>query len=199
MISAAAADTAFVLLGDRPSLDLVATLGKRHATPVERIPDPAAFARWLVAAGLLPDPPQVDDGHLTDARRLREAISDVTRAVMAGSALPRDTLATVNAFAARADLPPQLRADGQDRTTAPAPIRSPVTAALATVARDAVRLLGGPHATRIKECAHPDCSLVFVDETQSGRRRWCSMERCGNLVKIAGYRARRSRSDRPSF
>ncbi|MDT7658136.1 MAG: hypothetical protein QOF38_2851, partial [Pseudonocardiales bacterium] len=54
-------------------------------------------------------------------------------------------------------------------------------------------LLGGARATRIKECAHPDCSLVFLDETQSGRRRWCSMDRCGNLVKIKGYRERRGR------
>jgi predicted RNA-binding Zn ribbon-like protein len=65
--------------------------------------------------------------------------------------------------------------------------------ALATIARDAVRLLGGPRATRIKECEHPDCSLVFLDETQSGRRRWCSMARCGNLVKIKSYRERRGR------
>jgi predicted RNA-binding Zn ribbon-like protein len=61
----------------------------------------------------------------------------------------------------------------------------------AGIARDAIRLLGGPQASRIKECQHPDCSLVFLDETQSARRRWCSMERCGNLVKTAGYRARR--------
>jgi predicted RNA-binding Zn ribbon-like protein len=33
---------------------------------------------------------------------------------------------------------------------------------------------------------------VFLDETQGGRRRWCSMERCGNLVETAGYRARRT-------
>ncbi|MFF1909458.1 CGNR zinc finger domain-containing protein [Kitasatospora sp. NPDC058218] len=36
----------------------------------------------------------------------------------------------------------------------------------------------------------PDCSLLFLDDSQARRRRWCSMDRCGNLAKIAGYRAR---------
>jgi predicted RNA-binding Zn ribbon-like protein len=67
----------------------------------------------------------------------------------------------------------------------------PFDAALSTVARDAIDLLTGPRADRVKECEHPDCSLLFLDDSQSGNRRWCSMERCGNLAKISGYRTRR--------
>jgi predicted RNA-binding Zn ribbon-like protein len=105
-----------------------------------------------------------------------------------------EPLAIVNRHALRRDLPPQLAVeDGREIVTTPP--GADVPSALATIARDAVRLLGGPQATRIKECEHPDCSLLFVDETQSGRRRWCSMGRCGNLVKTAGYRARRHSAD----
>jgi predicted RNA-binding Zn ribbon-like protein len=183
-------DPAFVLVAGRPSLDLVATLGRRHATPVERIPDAAALARWFVAAGLLPTSPPVTEAHLMQARQLREAIGSLVRAGMSGSPLSGDPLAVVNGYAARPDLPPQLvLEDGRPVVTTPP--AADVEDALATIARDAVRLLGGPQAARIKECEHPDCSLLFVDETQSGRRRWCSMGRCGNLVKTAGYRARR--------
>jgi predicted RNA-binding Zn ribbon-like protein len=183
-----------VLLGGRPSLNLVATLGRRHATPVERIPDAAALARWLVAAGLFPTAPPVNDAHLAQARQLREAISSLVRSVMSGSPVGGEPLAIVNRHAVRPDVPPQLAVeDGKPIVTTPP--RADVPAALAAIARDAVRLLGGPHAARIKECEHPDCSLLFVDETQSGRRRWCSMDRCGNLVKTAGYRARRHSAD----
>jgi predicted RNA-binding Zn ribbon-like protein len=45
-------------------------------------------------------------------------------------------------------------------------------------------------ANRIKECEHPDCSRMFVDESQSGRRRWCSMQACGNHVKVTAHRRR---------
>ncbi|WP_442806810.1 CGNR zinc finger domain-containing protein [Streptomyces sp. NBC_01750] len=34
-----------------------------------------------------------------------------------------------------------------------------------------------------------------MDDSQARRRRWCSMERCGNLAKVAEYRSRtRNRS-----
>jgi predicted RNA-binding Zn ribbon-like protein len=187
-------DPAFVLVGGRPSLNLVATLGRRHATPLERIPDTAALARWLVAAGLLPTAPPVNEAHLAQARRLREAISSLVRSVMSGGPVAGDALDVVNDHALRPDLAPQLRVeDGRPIVTTPP--GADLASALAAIARDAVRLLGGPQAARIKECEHPDCSLLFVDETQSGRRRWCSMGRCGNLVKTAGYRARRHSAD----
>ena len=63
--------------------------------------------------------------------------------------------------------------------------------ALSRIAQEPFRLIDGRDVERVKECEHPDCSLLFLDETQAGRRRWWSMERCGNLVKTAGYRARR--------
>lgn len=42
----------FRFIGGRPCLDFVATLGKRHTTPVEKLPEPAALARWFELAGL---------------------------------------------------------------------------------------------------------------------------------------------------
>jgi predicted RNA-binding Zn ribbon-like protein len=187
-------EPAFVLVGGRPSLDFVATLGRRHAAPLERIPDAAALGRWLVAAGLLPAAPPVNEAQLAQARQLREAISSLVRSVMSGGRVHGEPLAIVTRHAVRPDLPPQLGfEDGRPIVTTPP--GADVPSALAAIARDAVRLLGGAQAARIKECEHPDCSLLFVDETQSGRRRWCSMGRCGNLVKTAGYRARRHSAD----
>jgi predicted RNA-binding Zn ribbon-like protein len=190
----AGGDKAFVPVRGSPSLNLLATFGRRHATPVERIPDAAALARWFVAAGLLPAAPRVDEADVRHAHRLREAINSLTQSALSGSPFSAEPLDIVNAHALRPDVPPQLRVeDGRRVVTTPA--SADVQGALATIARDAVRLLGGPQAARIKECEHPDCSVLFVDETQSGRRRWCSMARCGNRVKTAGYRARRQRAE----
>jgi len=186
-----AAERAFVFVGGRPSLDLVATLGRRHAEPVERIPDPATLERWFVTAGVTADASDLGDRELYDARRLREAVYVLVRATIDGDATDPAAVDVLNRLAARPDVPVRLQPDGRGGITV-TPERGNGMAALACVARDAVRLLGGPQARRIKECLHPDCSLVFLDETQSGRRRWCSMERCGNLVKTAGYRARRA-------
>src|ERR1700704_5043369 len=97
-------DPTFVPVGGRPSLDFVATLGRRHATPVERIPDAAALARWFVAAGMLATAPSVNEAHLAQARQLREAISSLVRSVMSGNPLSSEPLAIVNGHAARRDL-----------------------------------------------------------------------------------------------
>jgi predicted RNA-binding Zn ribbon-like protein len=190
----AGGDIAFVLVGASPSLNLLATLGRRHATPVERIPDAAALARWLIAAGLLPTAPPLEHTDVLQARRLREAINTLMRSTMSGNPLSDEPLEIVNAHALQPDLSPQLRIKHGTRTITTPP-NADAPAALATIARDAVRLLGGAQAARIKECEHPDCSLLFLDETQSARRRWCSMTRCGNRVKTAHYRARRQRAD----
>ncbi|MFD5626641.1 CGNR zinc finger domain-containing protein [Streptomyces sp. NPDC127072] len=187
---------AFPFIGGRSCLDFVATLGKRHGvTPLERLPDPAALARWIGEAGLhTPDetaPLHVTPGDLTHARALREAVHRLVRAAMDGETPEPEDVAEVNGAAARADLAPQL---GTAETGAVPPLHwkadRPGPAALATVARDAVLLLGGPLSARVKECENPTCSLLFLDDSQARRRRWCSMDRCGNLAKVAGYRNR---------
>ena len=176
---------AFPFIGGRPCLDFAATLGKRHSTPLERLPDTAALARWITQAELATDEGavRVTARDLTDARLLREALYCLVRAAMAGREPDPADVERVNAVAAQPDLAPQL---GPVRWTA----RSPARAALATVARDAVLLVRGPLLERVKECENPACSLLFLDDSQARRRRWCSMDRCGNLAKIAGYRSR---------
>ncbi|MFJ1602416.1 CGNR zinc finger domain-containing protein [Streptomyces sp. NPDC088253] len=192
----------FPFIGGRPCLNFVATLGKRHATPLERLPDPDALARWIADAGLSAGaddiPVHVTEGDLAHARTLREALYRLVRAAMAGEAPDPADVTRVNEAAARPDLAPQL-AEPRDEGAGPRqPLRwtaeRPGPAALATVARDAVLLVGGPLLARVKECENPECSLLFLDDSQARRRRWCSMDRCGNLAKVAGYRSR-SRAD----
>lgn len=177
---------AFPFIGGRPCLNFVATLGRRHASaPLERLPDPAALARWFTEAELTADgePVRVTARDLTGARDLREALYRLVRASMAGQHPEPADVELINEAAARPDLAPQL---GPVRWTA----RQPARAALATVARDAVLLVRSPLLERVKKCENPNCSLLFLDDSQARRRRWCSMDRCGNLAKVAGYRSR---------
>jgi predicted RNA-binding Zn ribbon-like protein len=43
---------------------------------------------------------------------------------------------------------------------------------------------------RIRKCEHEACIIHFVDTSKSGKRRWCSMDLCGNRQKAAGFYAR---------
>jgi predicted RNA-binding Zn ribbon-like protein len=187
----------FPLYGGRSSLNLVATLGKRHTEPFERLVDRDALAEWLVLAGLLSaelaERP-IAEGQLQDARDLREVVYRLVRATMDGRPLDAVDVELINDTAAGPDLAPQLTSDdsGLPGQGACRVVGRPVDAALSTVARDAIQLLTGPRTSRIKKCENPDCSILFFDDSQSGNRRWCSMDRCGNLAKIGGYRKRKS-------
>ncbi|WP_245899044.1 CGNR zinc finger domain-containing protein [Nonomuraea indica] len=90
----------------------------------------------------------------------------------------------VNRFAA---VPPtRVRLDEAGR----AERAGDLAAALSTVARQAVELLGGPQAVRIKECGAGTCTRLYVDTSRGRARRWCDMQECGNRAKAAGFRAR---------
>lgn len=41
---------------------------------------------------------------------------------------------------------------------------------------------------RLRSC--PRCGWLFLDTSRGGRRRWCSMQTCGNREKVSRYRQR---------
>jgi predicted RNA-binding Zn ribbon-like protein len=183
-------ELAFRFTAGRLCLAFCATVGERWQRNFERLRSAADYGRWVVEAGLLPSPPDVGQADLEAARELREAIYRGVRAAMDGHSAASADLKAVNAWAARPGFAPQLDFDWTKRTEVPV---DPVAATLSTVARDAVDLLGGPERHRIRECAAPDCALLFVDRSRPGTRRWCADNACGNRSRVADYRRRHAR------
>ena len=180
-------ELAFRFKSGRLCLDFTATVGERWRRSFERLREPSDLGRWLVDTGLAEATPAVTEGELAAARSLREAIYRTAKP--AGSRRPNpDDVGEINGWAGRMPLAPRLGPDG--RTVSRWADR-PVEAALATIARDAIDLFSGPLADRVRECARPDCALLFVDRSRPGRRRWCAMAECGNRTKTAAYRRRR--------
>jgi predicted RNA-binding Zn ribbon-like protein len=173
----------------RLCLDFVATVGERWRRSFERLIEPEDLARWMLETGMLRNAPRVSARQLAAARVLREAINRLARPGVEPRPGDREGL---NRWAARAPLAPQLAASRELVWVA----ARPAEAILATVARDAVDLLSGPLAGRIRECGAPDCALLFVDASRPGRRRWCSTEACGNRIRTKAYRKRRKERER---
>ncbi|MBO2458264.1 CGNR zinc finger domain-containing protein [Actinomadura violacea] len=171
----------------RLSLALVATVGERWRGNYERLRSPADLTRWYRECGLLDEPVAVTPAGLHAARTLREAIYRVARAVMAGRPAAAEDEAAITAAAAVPALVPVLH-EGTGRLTLPG--GGGEQAALSTVARDAIDLFTGTAADRIRECASPECALLFVDTSRPGRRRWCSSTACGSKDRSAAYRRR---------
>lgn len=169
--------------GGRPSVDFTATVGERWRDGgFERLPDPAALGRWFTEAGLTSADPACSAADLAASRELREAVYRL----MLGR-LSEEDLATVNRWAAQ---PPPVTA----LHVTPAGLRTQrvpatVPSLLGLIAADAVAIVGSDAAARVRECANPECSLLFLDTSRAGARRWCSMSACGSRDKMQRYRA----------
>jgi predicted RNA-binding Zn ribbon-like protein len=179
----------FSFYGGHPALDLCATLrGRSKPTPHDLLATSADLDRWFKAAGGAHATARAGPDELIAARKLREAIYAIALARMTGEPPPASARGALNRLAC--DAPPTVRlsADGQ------AQIAGNAQALLASLAQDAVRLLGGADAHRIRQCEAETCTRLFVDLSRSGDRRWCSMTSCGNRAKVAEFRRRARKS-----
>ncbi|MFJ4092284.1 CGNR zinc finger domain-containing protein [Kitasatospora sp. NPDC089913] len=174
-------------------LELLPTGGPGRYARYEILHRPSDLLEWLGQSrlGLSPGSVRISDGQLAAVRTLRDALWRLAAARASGGPAPAGPAdhAVLNRAAARPPLAPQIAPDG----TAAPPLPGDGDQLASTLARDAIALLTGPHADRIRECGADDCQLLFVDTSRPGRRRWCSMERCGNRHKVRALRARRER------
>ncbi|MEW2035056.1 CGNR zinc finger domain-containing protein [Streptomyces roseifaciens] len=170
-------------------LELLVTGGPGPYRRYEVLHEPGDLAAWAERSRLTPTPVlEISEAEVTGMRELRDALFRVFMAHTHGEPHPQSDLETINEAAARPSLAPAVAPTGE-RHWAGTPSGTQLAA---TVARDAVELLTGPYAHRIRTCAAGDCNLIYVDTSRPGRRRWCSMEHCGNRHKVRALRARHS-------
>ena len=170
------------------ALDFTGTVGHRGSTSEERLTDRGALAVWLREAGLAPAGTPVGDDHLGAARELREAIARAVAACVEKASPAAADLEAINAAAQwvreaapriePADL--TLRWSGGDAARA----------ALGRIAADALDVIAR-RRERLVRCDRESCAAFLLSSSRGAPRRWCSMERCGNVAKVAAHRARK--------
>lgn len=66
------------------------------------------------------------------------------------------------------------------------------------VVLSAAELLTSERLRRLRRCAGDDgCGWLFLDQSKTGRRQWCSMQGCGNRAKARRHYARVQGKSRP--
>lgn len=176
----------FIFVAGRLCIDFTQTGGETEKRAYwERFHQPSDLADWLFESPLQVQGIQVSPDEFKVALSLREAIWRVAQAIRQNETPHAEDVDTINHVAATPDLPPQLVLDGLKQVW-----HSPATATatLSIIARDAIDLFSGELQSRIRECANPNCGLMFVDASRPGKRRWCLMKRCGNMAKTSQYR-----------
>jgi len=191
----------FEFSGGELCLDFVNTLGDRPLCRSEGLQAPGDLLRWAGEAGLVPPAERVGAGAalsgpagrrvLARAIELRERLYRVFAGISEDRRPDAADLAALNDELVAAMRHLRLvSSDGgfawawDDALDTPERILWPVV-------RSAAELLVSEEAGLIKVCASDRCSWLFVDRSRTHRRRWCSMQSCGNRAKARRHYRRK--------
>ena len=191
----------FLFVGNHLALDFLNTRPVQNGEPVELLPDFAALLRWYQAADLLNSREaanlQQQWGQSVRARQVLEAMRALRERLRkqilsweGGNAVLHSTVDELNRLMAEHPMRTRLKEKGYSPSTElwfephqPEDLFAPLAHSVAT-------LFANVDRNRVRKC--DQCVLHFRDTSKKGTRRWCSMQLCGNRLKVAAY-ARRQR------
>ena len=178
-------------VGGHPVLDLTNTVFNR-SNPLEHnelLKSPADVLSWCRSVGLFKTAPPLTDADarklVADVQGVREHAWSVFDAVSRREAVPAEAIGSLLELAGAgvrarhmSRIDAELDGWGADWRTAGA-----IPTALSMLAVHALFTLP---PERIRACGR--CGWLFLDSSRGGRRRWCSMNTCGNREKASRHR-----------
>ena len=194
----------FLFLSNHLALDFLNTRPVQNGEAAELLPDFDALLRWFQAADLLSSRQAISlrqqwgesarAEHVVQAmRELRERLRKEILSWERGGTVHREAIDELNHLMAEHPMLTKLKARGNTSATElwfdprrPEDLFAPV-------AHSAAMLFADVDRDRVRKCGQ--CVLHFYDTSKKGTRRWCSMQLCGNRLKVAAYAARQRRSD----
>ncbi len=194
----------FLFVGNKPILDFLNTRPVLAQCPTELLPDFPALERWLIASGIMssakmkrlvqswrhsPEAALFYKDVIAFRERLREAVLRLE----SGSAPSDEFIQEVNRGLQQNPLATVLRK--REGRIVRVQIFDPEqpTDLWKLIFDGAADLLSEPEIDRIRQCEK--CVVHFFDTSKKGSRRWCSMNICGNKLKVAAYQRRKRESE----
>ena len=190
----------FLFVGNHPALDFLNTQPVQDGEARELLPHFAGVLRWFQTAGLLGprDAAGLERqwGQSAEARRTVEAIrgfrEKLRKQVLEweqGHTVHRSAVDEVNRLMTAYPMSTRLKTYGKELSAELYFQPRHPEDLFAPLAHAAAMLLANADRDRVRKC--DQCVLHFVDTSKKGTRRWCSMQLCGNRLKVAAYAARR--------
>ena len=108
-------------------------------------------------------------------------------AFVAQEPLPENIIETVNDYLLFAPLQKKLSINRQSLSLSSLDDELSIKQLLGKIAFETANLLTSTQSSNIKHCSNHNCVLMFLDTSKSKKRRWCSMDRCGNRAKASTF------------
>jgi len=195
----------FLFVGNHLSLDFLNTMLVLADGPKELLPDVDALVRWLVASNLLTrqkgkalakkwrETPQAAVS-LRELLKFRERLRAVVLRQEAGFMASDAFIFELNSRLKQHPGVIALQREGEKlgletafELEKPDDVWAPIAIAVA-------ELLSDVSPARLRKCEA--CIVHFLDTSKKGSRRWCSMNICGNRIKVAAYQKRKRAAEK---
>jgi predicted RNA-binding Zn ribbon-like protein len=189
----------FVMVGNHPALNFLNTKVVLEGELRELLPNTDALERWLAASGVLAshkgktlarrwrDTPQAEvflQKLIAFRERLRAAVIRLEAGLPVSEAFVSEVNRLLEEHPSRVALhrkAAKLEREVVFEPREPEDVWAPIAAATAELLSDIQR-------SRVRKCE--SCVVHFHDISKKGSRRWCSMNICGNRLKVAAYQHR---------
>jgi predicted RNA-binding Zn ribbon-like protein len=197
----------FLFVANKPILDFLNTRPVLAQGPTELLTDFHALERWFIASEIVSSarvknllrswrPSPEAAAFLKDLREFRERLRDAVLRMEGGSAPSDEFIRELNAGLLQHPLTAVLR-KREKRIVRESHFDPQQLADLWTPFLDAAaELVSDPDTHRLRQCEA--CVVHFFDTSKKGSRRWCSMNICGNKLKVAAYQRRKRNNDASS-
>ncbi len=190
----------FLFVGNHLALDFLNSRPVQNGEPTELLSDFSTLLRWFQAAGLLSPREmtslQRQSGESATARRtldamrqFRERLRKEVLAWEGGADVHRASVEELNRLMAAHPMLSKVQATGNVPSLELWFEPHQPEDLFAPLAHSAAKLFAEADRSRVRKCGQ--CVLHFYDTSKKGTRRWCSMQLCGNRLKVAAYAARR--------
>ncbi|MEH6445824.1 MAG: CGNR zinc finger domain-containing protein [Oceanospirillaceae bacterium] len=176
----------FYFVANNLAIDFVNTTIQKQQAAYELINNPAEFLFWAADAGakLQANQPAFE---MQAIYHLRRALKTLFEAKMQNITFPEPDLAILNQHLINAPVQQKLLLVAQEMLLQPVNSQLSIAGFLGEIAHQAAQVLISANKQPIKSCASEKCILMFLDTSRSKKRRWCSMDLCGNRAKAAAF------------
>jgi predicted RNA-binding Zn ribbon-like protein len=190
----------FLFIGNQIILDLLNTKPVLPEGPTELLSDFSSLERWLISSGAISSAAEKaalrswrgsSDAALfvQEVTAFRERLREAVVRLEGGHLPTEGFLSELNTLLLQHPTHALIyRQSGRlvrqtrEQLSQPSDLWS-------RLAESTAQLLVEPDHSRLRQCEA--CVLHFLDTSKKGSRRWCSMNICGNKLKVAAYQQRR--------
>lgn len=176
-------DESIFLLGGAPWINLCNTMANLDKKSTDFLDYPHVVKRWLVVNNLLSDDKKLEAEEWETMSRTLHELRMLSRKAMLDikemGALSHSFVGSLQKLLAGVSVRAKLveREDKCEIQVEGTTLMDHVTFLIIQSIMDTVYSIS---PKRIRKCEYENCILSFVDTSKSGRRRWCSMDICGN-------------------